>query len=53
MTEPPYKRKQYLMDRVYQLRFVTRLFLIILVVAAASALVSSVLVWRNMYASGE
>ena len=49
---PPYKRKQYLVDRAYQLRFVTRLFLIILLVATASALVSSILVWRNTYVPG-
>ena len=50
---PPYKRKQYLVDRAYQLRFVTRLFLIILLVATASALVSSILVWRNTYTPGQ
>ena len=49
----PYKRKQYLVDRAYQLRFVTRLFLIILLVATASALVSSILVWRNTYTPGQ
>lgn len=52
-NEPPYKRKQYLVDRAYQLRFVTRLFLVILLVATASALVSSVLVWRNTYTPGQ
>ena len=52
-AEPPYKRKQYLVDRAYQLRFVTRLFLIILLVATASALVSSILVWRNTYTPGQ
>ena len=50
---PPYKRTQYLVDRAYQLRFVTRLFLIILLVATASALVSSILVWRNTYTPGQ
>ena len=47
--KPPFKRKQYLVDRGYQLRFVTRLFSIILSIAFASCLFSSVLVWRNMY----
>ena len=52
-NETPYKRKQYLVDRAYQLRFVTRLFLIILLVATASAFVSSILVWRNTYTPGQ
>ena len=52
-NETTYKRKQYLVDRAYQLRFVTRLFLIILLVATASALVSSILVWRNTYTPGQ
>lgn len=48
-AEQPYKRKEYLVDPAYQLRFVTRLFLVVLVVAVASSLISSVLVWKNTY----
>ena len=44
----PYKRTQYLIDTGYQLRFVTRLFMAVLGVAAASALVSSCLLWKNL-----
>ena len=44
----PYKRRQYLVDASYQLRFVTRLFVAVLGVASASALVSSVLLWKNL-----
>ena len=50
MAETAYKRRQYLVDRAYQLRFVTRLFLILLAIAATTCLVSSGLLWRNMYA---
>jgi len=49
-AQQPYKRKEYLIDRGYQLRFVTRLFLVVLAVAVASALVASALVWNNVYA---
>ena len=44
-----FKRRQYLVDRAYQLRFVTRLFLMLLVVAVLTSLASSGLLWRNMY----
>ena len=47
--EGPYKRKQYLVDRDYQLRFVTRMFMIVLAVAAASSLIATGLLWRYMY----
>ena len=49
-AEPSYKRTQYLVDRGYQLRFVTRLFMVVLAVAVVSSLISSALVWNNMYA---
>lgn len=48
-AEAPYKRKQYLVDRDYQLRFVTRMFMIVLAVAATSSLVATGLLWRYMY----
>ncbi len=47
--EAPYKRKQYLVDRKYQLRFVTRVFMVVLIVAVASSLVSTGLLWTNLY----
>lgn len=47
--EQPYKRKQYLVDRGYQLRFVTRVFMAVLVVAVTSSLIATGLLWTNMY----
>lgn len=47
--ERPYKRKQYLVDRGYQLRFVTRVFMVVLTVAVVSSLISTALLWTNMY----
>ena len=47
--EPPYKRKQYLVDRGYQLRFVTRVFLVVFTVAVTSSLIATSLLWANMY----
>src|SRR3989338_4264453 len=48
-SELPYRRTQYLVDRGYQLRFVTRVFVVVLVVAVVSALISTGLLWMNMY----
>jgi methyl-accepting chemotaxis protein len=45
----PYKRTQYLVDRAYQLRFVTRLFMVVLAVAVASSLIASTLLWQQLY----
>ncbi len=47
--ELPYKRKQYLVDRDYQLRFVTRLFMAVLAVAAISSLIATGLLSASMY----
>ena len=47
--ERPYKRTQQLIDTRFQLRFVTRLFMVVLAIAASSSLISSVLLWRHMY----
>ena len=44
-----YQRKQYLVDRNYQMRFITRLLVVVLVVAALSALAASSILWRTMY----
>ena len=48
-----YKRTQYLVDRGFQLRFVTRLFMAVLGVASAAALISSILLWNNLSLSGQ
>ena len=48
-SELPYRRTQYLVDRGYQLRFVTRVFVVVLIVAVVSALISTGLLWMNMY----
>ena len=48
-----YKRTQYLVDRGYQLRFVTRLFMVVLMVASLSALISSSLLVKSMYVPGQ
>lgn len=48
-AEQPYKRKQYLVDRAYQLRFVTRIFMVVLMVATVSSLLSTGLLYFNMY----
>ena len=47
--EQPYKRKQYLVDRGYQLTFVTRVFMVVLAVAVISSLISTALLYTNMY----
>ena len=49
VTQPRYKRTQYLVDRAYQLRFVTRLFMVVLAVAVTSSLIASFLLWRQLY----
>lgn len=48
-TEFPHKRTQYLVDREYQLRFVTRLFVVVLAIAVISSLIATGLLWANMY----
>ena len=50
---PPCKRTQYLVDPGYQLRFVTRLFLAVMLVAILSALLASSILWRMMYVAEE
>ena len=48
---PTFKRRQYLVDRKYQLRFVTRIFMAVLAIGALACLVSSALLWQNLYVS--
>jgi len=43
-----YKRKQYLVDRRYQVAFMLRVFLVVLAVTAASSIISAFLLWRAM-----
>jgi methyl-accepting chemotaxis protein len=38
-----------LVDRAYQIRFVTRVFMVVLAVAVVSSLLSTTLIWFNMY----
>ena len=49
LPEQVYKRKQYLVDRNYQLQFVSRVFMVVLSVAVISLAVSSVLLWGHLY----
>ncbi|MBI4343849.1 MAG: HAMP domain-containing protein [Candidatus Omnitrophica bacterium] len=43
------KRRQYIVDPAYQLRFVTRVFLIVLAVAVPGSFIATGLVWSTMY----
>jgi len=45
----PYQRSQYLVDRAYQMRFVTRMFAIIFTVANASLLIAMAILLKNMH----
>ncbi len=47
--EQPYRRKQYLVDRGYQLRFVTRVFMVVLAVAVVTSLIATGVLYMNMY----
>lgn len=47
--EGQYRRTQYLVDRGYQLRFVTRIFLVMLAIAVVACLLGTGLLWKNMY----
>jgi len=49
LSEQGFKRKQYLVDRTYQLQFVSRVFMVVLAVAVISLVVSSALLWSHLY----
>jgi methyl-accepting chemotaxis protein len=49
MLNPKYKRRQYLVDPAYQLRFVTRIFMVVMAVAVTSSLLASALLWNNLF----
>ena len=53
MSEPKFVRKQYLVDRTYQIRFVTRVFAAVLAVAVVSSLIATGLLWGTMYQPAE
>lgn len=53
MSEQKFVRKQYLVDRGYQLRFVTRIFAAVLTVAVISSLIATGLLWGTMYQPAE
>ena len=53
MSEQKFVRKQYLVDRVYQIRFVTRVFAAVLAVAVISSLIATGLLWGTMYQPAE
>ena len=44
-------RKQYLVDRSYQLRFVARLLVVIFMIAMGSSLIASAILWKSMYSA--
>jgi methyl-accepting chemotaxis protein len=44
-----YKRTQYLVDTGFQIRFVTRLFAVVLAIAIVSSVLATTLLWGNMY----
>ena len=46
---PTYKRTQYWVDRDYQIRFMTRMFVAIFLVAVISAGVAMAILMKNMY----
>lgn len=46
--KPVYKRRQYIVDPAYQIRFVTRVFLTIFGIAALSSLMATFLILTNM-----
>lgn len=50
---PRYKRRQYLVDRAYQLRFVTRVFLVVLAIAVISCAITAALLWKTLYVPQE
>ena len=52
MTDKPeFVRKQYVVDRAYQLRFVARLLVVIFMIAMSSSLIASAILWKSMYST--
>ena len=46
-----FKRRRYLVDREYQLQFITRVLFLLLAIAGATCLTASGLLWQNMYSA--
>ena len=49
--KPEFVRKQYVVDRAYQLRFVARLLIVIFMIAMGSSLIASAILWKSMYSN--
>ena len=49
LASPIRKRKEYLVDRTFQIRFASRLLLAVFLIASISACFSSVLLWKGLY----
>jgi len=49
MTAELHHRRQYLVDRSYQLRFVTRLLVTVFIIAISSSFIAMAILWQNMY----
>ena len=49
--KPEFVRKQYLVDRAYQLRFVARLLVVVFMIAMGSSLIASAILWKSMYSN--
>lgn len=47
--QAPYKRRQYIVDRSYQLNFVIRLMMVVFGIATVSSLIAMGILWSNMY----
>ena len=45
----PYKRRQYLVDRNYQIQFVIRSLMVLFAIAAISSLLAMAILWNSMY----
>ena len=48
---PEFVRKQYIVDRAYQLRFVARLLIVVFTIAMGSSLIASAILWKSMYST--
>lgn len=48
---PQFVRKQYVVDRAYQLRFVARLLVVVFMIAMGSSLIASAILWKSMYST--
>ena len=49
--QPAFKRRQFLVDRGYQLKFITKVLFLLLAIAGITCITASALLWRNMYSA--